>query len=79
MNGLVELKDITNAQQIIADRVHRTPVISSKTLGELVDADLCFKAELFQKIGSFTPRGALNKLEHLSDEEKKGGYHNISG
>jgi len=30
---MIELKDITSAQRIIAGRVHRTPLMSSISLG----------------------------------------------
>lgn len=36
------------------------------------------KAELFQKTGSFKPRGAVNKLMHLSAEEKARGIVTVS-
>src|SRR5262249_31738397 len=36
------------------------------------------KAELLQKTGSFKPRGALNKLESLSDAERARGVITIS-
>jgi threonine dehydratase len=37
-----------------------------------------FKAELFQRTGSFKPRGVLNKLSTLSDDEKRRGVISIS-
>ncbi|MBZ0300025.1 MAG: pyridoxal-phosphate dependent enzyme, partial [Anaerolineae bacterium] len=40
--------------------------------------DLRFKAELFQKTGSFKPRGILNKINSLTDEERKRGVISIS-
>ncbi|MFX0203403.1 MAG: threonine/serine dehydratase, partial [Candidatus Hodarchaeota archaeon] len=58
--------------------VHRTPIISSTNLGQRIGATLYFKAEVFQKTGSFKPRGALNKLHHLTVEEKEQGVITIS-
>ena len=75
---MIELKDITNAQKIIAGGVHRTPMVSSLTLGKRFGVHLHFKAELLQKTGSFKPRGALNKLHSLTQEEKKRGVITIS-
>ncbi|MEE9528627.1 MAG: threonine/serine dehydratase [Dehalococcoidia bacterium] len=75
---MVELGDITSAQQIIASRVHRTPLMSSMTLGRRTNTHLHFKAEVFQKTGSFKPRGAINKLHHLTEEERKRGVITIS-
>src|SRR5206468_718356 len=48
------------------------------TLSREVGADVRFKAELFQRTGSFKPRGVLNKLATLSDEEKQRGLISIS-
>lgn len=75
---LVGLDEIRAAQQVIAGRLHRTPLISAHALGERVGVELTFKAELLQKTGSFKPRGALNKLTSLEDEEKRAGVITIS-
>ncbi len=44
-------------------------MFSSATLGSRV----FLKAELFQRTGSFKPRGVLNSLSRLSDEERRAG------
>ncbi len=75
---LVGLDDIRAAREVIAGRLHRTPMFTSETLGERVGVRLFLKAELFQKTGSFKPRGALNRLEHLSDAEKARGIVTMS-
>ena len=75
---MIKLADITSAQRIIAGRVHRTPLMSSMTLGRRTNTHLHFKAEVFQKTGSFKPRGAINKLQHLTEEERKRGVITIS-
>jgi len=75
---MIGLVDINNAQRIIAGRIHRTPLISSMTAGRRTNTHLHFKAEVFQKTGSFKPRGAINKLHHLTEEEVKRGVITIS-
>lgn len=75
---MIKLGDVTSAQRIIAGRVHRTPLISSMALGKRTDTHLHFKAEVFQKTGSFKPRGAINKLHHLTEEERKRGVITMS-
>ncbi|MFW6102655.1 MAG: threonine/serine dehydratase, partial [Chloroflexota bacterium] len=75
---MIELGDVTRAQQIIKGRVHRTPLISSMTLGKRTDTHLHFKVEVLQKTGSFKPRGAINKLHHLTEEERRKGVITIS-
>jgi threonine dehydratase len=66
------------AREVIAGKVHRTPTITATNLGELTGTQLYFKAEMFQKTGSFKPRGAVNKLNSLSNEEKARGVITIS-
>jgi threonine dehydratase len=66
--------DVLAAAGRIRGRVHRTPTLTSATLGPGVR----LKAELFQKTGSFKVRGVLNKLASLSPEEKERGVIGIS-
>jgi len=75
---LLSLDDVERARERIAGRVHRTPMLSSRTLSERVGADVSFKAELLQRTGSFKPRGVLNKLSTLSEDEKRRGVISIS-
>jgi threonine dehydratase len=76
--SLLSLDDVHRARERIGGRLHRTPLLSSRTLSERVGADVHLKAELFQRTGSFKPRGVLNKLATLSDEEKRRGVISIS-
>lgn len=77
---MVTLEDVRQAQQVIAGRVHRTPLLSAHALGAMAQplVDLYLKAELLQKTGSFKVRGALNKLADLSDEQKRRGLITVS-
>ena len=75
---MVSVEDVERAARTIAGRVHRTPLLRSATLSEQLGADVRFKAELFQRTGSFKPRGVLNKLSTLTDEEKQRGVISIS-
>jgi threonine dehydratase len=77
-DSLLSLDDVYRARERIADRLHRTPMLSSATLSKQVGADVRFKAELFQRTGAFKPRGVLNKLATLTDDEKKHGVISIS-
>jgi len=65
--------DVARARATLGDRLHRTPTFGSRTLSELTGADVHLKAELFQRTGSFKPRGVLNKLASLSAAEKAAG------
>ena len=75
---LFTLDDVHRARERIAARVHRTPMLTSRTLSERTNARVHFKAELLQRTGSFKPRGVFNKLATLTGEEKARGVISIS-
>jgi threonine dehydratase len=75
---VIDLDDVHRSRERIGNRLHRTPLLSSATLSNQVGADVHFKAELLQRTGSFKPRGVLNKLSTLTDEEKQRGVISIS-
>jgi threonine dehydratase len=75
---LVTREDVVAARETVGDRVYRTPVFTSATLERELGHRVCLKAELFQRTGSFKPRGVLNKLASLSDDEKRRGVIGIS-
>src|SRR5437879_11526726 len=75
---LLTLDDVYTARQRIAGRLHRTPMLSSRTLSEHVGVPVHFKAELFQSTGAFKQRGVLNKLATLTDEETARGVITIT-
>jgi threonine dehydratase len=75
---VVELEDVEAARRAIGSRLHRTPVFGSATLGGLTGARVFLKAELFQKTGSFKPRGVLTNLAALGDQERERGVIGIS-
>lgn len=66
------------AQALIRDRVHRTPLLPSRTLSERVGAPVLLKCENLQKTGAFKVRGALHRLLTLTDEQRKRGVVTIS-
>ncbi|HYY32309.1 MAG TPA: pyridoxal-phosphate dependent enzyme [Gaiellaceae bacterium] len=70
--------DVEAAAGVIAGRLHRTPLFSSDTLGARFGGRAFLKAELFQKTGSFKPRGVLTKLASLTADEKASGVISIS-
>jgi threonine dehydratase len=69
---VVSREDVLRARPVVERHLARTPMLSSRTLGARL------KCELFQRTGSFKPRGALNKLASLTDEEKRRGVIAIS-
>jgi threonine dehydratase len=69
----ISLDDVRAAASRIHGRVHRTPVIRSRSLDERSGRELFFKCENLQRTGSFKSRGATNKLMSLSESERRRG------
>lgn len=68
-----QFKDIQEAHERIKSLIHRTPVLSSQSINSILEMDLFFKCENFQKVGAFKFRGATNAVRLLSHEELKKG------
>ena len=56
------LPDVRDAAARIAPYVHRTPVMTSRTLDSRAGMAIHFKCENFQRIGAFKARGAHNAV-----------------
>ena len=69
----VTADDVFAAAAALAGQIVPTPLISVPALAALAGADLRLKLENLQHTGSFKPRGALNKLRHLTPEQAAGG------
>lgn len=69
---MIELADIHAARSNIEGFVKRTPLLSSEVLNSTMGKKLWFKAELFQKTGSFKARGVVNKVRELKERGVKG-------
>jgi threonine dehydratase len=70
--------DVLAASAAIGNRLKRTPLLTSATLGEAFGGTAVLKCELFQKTGSFKTRGVLAKLASLTAEERARGVVSIS-
>jgi len=69
----VTLKDIRAAAEIVGQSAVRTPMLRSRTLSDIVGADIYIKFENLQFTGSFKDRGAAVKLSHLTPAQAKAG------
>jgi threonine dehydratase len=69
----VKLADITNAAKTISGAVIETACNESRTLGEICGCRIWLKFENLQFTATFKERGALNRLNALSAEERKRG------
>ncbi len=69
----VTAQSIEAAHKRISSHLVNTPLIHSQTFSAMSDCVTLFKLENLQMTGSFKERGALNKLQSLSPDERKRG------
>jgi threo-3-hydroxy-L-aspartate ammonia-lyase len=69
----IDLDDVRQAAQRISGVANRTPVVTSRTLDQLVDAQILLKCENLQRGGAFKFRGAYNRLVCLTEAERARG------
>lgn len=65
--------DVEAAAKRLEGYANRTPVNTSRTLNEMLGAEVFFKCENFQRMGAFKFRGAFNALAKFTPEQRKGG------
>jgi threonine dehydratase len=70
---MVTLQTIQKARLDTASLIKQTPLIRSEFLSNLSSGEVFLKLENWQITNSFKPRGAVNKLLHLSAEEEDRG------
>lgn len=69
----ISRQQIIEAHERIKPFIHKTPVLTSKTLNQISGAEIFFKCENFQKIGAFKIRGGMNAVLSLPEEKRKKG------
>jgi threonine dehydratase len=68
------LADVEAARERLTGKgVRMTPLYASETFGRMTGRVVELKAETLQRTGSFKIRGAVNKLESLTEAERKAG------
>ena len=70
---MLNIDMIKEAHERIASRIHRTPVVTSRQFNEVAGKEVFFKCENLQRAGAFKIRGAMNKIQSLTPEEKQRG------
>ena len=70
---MVDYKDILAAYENIKDVINKTPIMTSRTLNNMLNAEIYLKCENFQRVGAFKMRGAYNAILLLSEEQKSKG------
>ncbi len=70
---MLTLETVREAHARIRPKIHRTPVLTSRTFDAKAGCRVFFKCENFQRSGAFKFRGATNRMLSLSEEEKSRG------
>lgn len=73
MSSAPTYDDVAAAAARIAPVAHRTPVLRSGLVNEIVGADVVFKCENLQRMGAFKFRGAYNALAQFTPEQRRAG------
>jgi threonine dehydratase len=74
----VSIADVEAARERIAPFIRRTPLLPSRTLGDMTHTRLSLKLENLQRTGSFKARGALNAVLQLTPEQRGRGVVTFS-
>lgn len=64
----ISFADIAEAEERIAGYVHRTPILTSRLMDDILGVEVLFKCENLQRIGAFKARGAHNAVLALDEE-----------
>ena len=76
---MITLNDVKAAAEKVSSYVRRTPLWKSETLSKRFGTNVYLKMELFQKTGSFKPRGAFNQILARENDVLDKGAVAISG
>ncbi|MCE8015548.1 threonine/serine dehydratase [Halomonas sp. MCCC 1A17488] len=75
---MLPLERLQSAQRLIADTLPPTPLLLDHGLSDRLGRRVWLKGELFQRTGSFKPRGALHWVRTAKREELAGGLGAVS-
>ncbi len=76
---MISIDDVKRARADIAPYVKRTVLEKNTTLSSQLGTNVYLKLELFQRTGSFKPRGAFNQILQLTPEQRRHGVVGVSG
>ena len=64
---------LAQCHERIKPHIHRTPVLTSRSINAIAGTELFFKCENFQRMGAYKMRGAVNAVLQLTEEQKNNG------
>lgn len=73
ISPVIDLAAVRAAAARLRPWIHRTPLLTSRSLSDRLGVEVRLKCENLQRAGSFKIRGALNALLQLGEEERKRG------
>lgn len=73
MSRMIQIQDIEHAAERLRGQILATPCVESRTLSDIVGAQVFLKFENLQFTASFKERGACNKLVELTTENPTRG------
>jgi len=79
VSQMISLHDVRTARERIKGYIKRTPTVGSRTLSEMLGANIYLKLEVFQTTGAFKVRGAFNKILCHVDHARESGVVAVSG
>jgi len=75
---MIDLATIEQAHRDMQGQVLNTPFSHSRTLSDILGAEIWLKFENLQFTASFKERGAFNRMQQLSEAERKRGVIAVS-
>lgn len=76
---MISLAEIEAARARIAPYVTQTPIDESRSISAELGVPVTLKLELFQRTGSFKPRGSINQVLSLPEARLAVGVAGVSG
>ena len=70
---MLTFSDVREARERVDGVARHTPLERSRTFSEMSGADVRLKLENFQRTGAFKIRGAMNRIQTLSETEREAG------
>jgi len=78
MLKLPDFDDVCAAARRLDGQAHRTPVLTSRTANQALEAEIFFKCENLQRMGAFKFRGAFNALSKFDQRQRSAGVVTFS-
>ena len=69
----INIESIKQAKKDFGDFIKTSPLLYNERLSKMYDAEIYLKREDLQAVRSYKIRGAFNKINSLSEKEKKAG------